>query len=195
MHATLADILTDLVQNSVESGADRIDITLYDGTGEIRFSVADNGRGMDRVALERAEDPFWTDGVKHPGRRVGLGIPLLRQTAEQAGGRVEIDSAPGRGTRVDASFPANHLDRPPLGDPVLLWLQCLIFDGAYGMTIRRVRQSPEGREVSYTLDRAELAEVLGGLEDAFALGALREYLVSQEEYLDEVPAEGEIVTG
>lgn len=185
MHASLADVLTDLVQNSVEAGAQNIAVTFNEGHDEIRFKVEDDGKGMDKGTLERAEDPFWTDGIKHPGRRIGLGIPFLRQMAEQTGGRVEIDSVPGKGTTVEAVFPAFHLDLPPVGDTVLLWVQCLTFGGNYNITVRHIRRDPAGRERLYDIDRVELSAALGGLEDAGALGLLREYLISLEESLNE----------
>jgi hypothetical protein len=185
MHASLADVLTDLVQNSVEAGAVNIGIIFDEGFDVIRFLVKDDGKGMDKGTLERAEDPFWTDGIKHPGRRVGLGIPFLRQMAEITGGRIEIDSTPGKGTAVDAEFPADHLDLPPVGDLALLWTQCLTFSGDYNMNIRRLRRDSSGRERLYEVNRAEVSEVLGGLEDAGALGLLREYISSLEESLTE----------
>ncbi len=185
MHASLADVLTDLVQNSVEAGAENIAVTLDEGPDEIRFMVEDDGKGMDRGTLEKAEDPFWTDGIKHPGRRVGLGIPFLRQMAEQTGGRVDIDSVPGKGTTVEAVLPASHLDLPPLGDTVLLWMQCLTFGGDYNIGIRRIRRGSGSPEGLYEIDRAELSDALGNLEDAGALGLLRDYLNSLEESLNE----------
>ena len=184
MHASLADILTDLAQNSVEAGADRIELGFDEEPDIIRIRVRDNGRGMDEATLARAADPFWTDGVKHPGRRMGLGIPFLRQTAEACGGEAIITSAPGKGTTVTGVFP-DHLDRPPIGDLVLLWLQCLTFDADYGMCINRSRQTAGGRRTAFEIERAEVADALGGLEDAGALGLLREYLTSLEESLDE----------
>ena len=184
MHASLADILADLVQNSVEAGAGFIEVVLEESPERICFEINDNGKGMDQATLEKASDPFWTDGIKHPGRKVGLGIPFLLQTAQQCGGRADIQSAPGKGTTVKADFPARHLDLPPLGDLILLWVQCLSMDGAYQMNIRRVRRTSDGTESSYVVDRAELSDVLGGLDDAGALGLLRDYLTSLEAALE-----------
>jgi hypothetical protein len=39
---------------------------------------------MTAEELQRALDPFHTDGIKHPHRKVGLGLPFLVQTAEHA---------------------------------------------------------------------------------------------------------------
>jgi len=181
MHASLADVLTDLVQNSVEADSDRVTVVLDEGDDVIRISVEDNGPGMDEATLAKAEDPFWSDGVKHPGRRVGLGLPFLKQTAQQCGGRAELVSRPGLGTRVEGSFPADHWDRPPLGDVVLLWVQCLTLDGAKTMSIRRIRRWNDGRVRSYEIERDEVSEALGGLDDAGALGLLRDYVRSLED--------------
>ncbi len=181
MHASLADMLTDVVQNSVEAAAEHISIEYEESDREIRFSVKDNGRGMSRETLERALDPFWSDGEKHPGRRVGLGIPFLRQTAQQCGGTVDIESEPQKGTVVRGVFPADNLDLPPRGNLVLLWLQCLTFEGTYGMTIRRVFRDSSGKEDGYEIDRDEMSRVLDGLESVGSRGLLKEYIESQED--------------
>jgi hypothetical protein len=44
-----------------------------------------------------------------------MGIALLAGAAEQAGGRVDISSTPGAGTRINAEFQLSHIDRAPLG--------------------------------------------------------------------------------
>ncbi len=45
-----------------------------------------------------------------------MGLPLLREAARTAGGDLRIESSPGKGTRVRASFRHGHIDRAPLGD-------------------------------------------------------------------------------
>jgi hypothetical protein len=100
-------LAADIAQNSAESGASLIGLeireTLLPGTpakGEFRFIAVDNGRGMSGAGLDRAMDPFVTDGVKHPGRKVGLGLPFLIQTAVQSGGGWRIGSATAGGERT-----------------------------------------------------------------------------------------------
>ena len=51
-------------------------------------------------------------------------VPLLAQAAEEAGGSLEVRSAPGQGTRVIATFGLSHIDRKPLGD-IEQTLRCL----------------------------------------------------------------------
>ena len=92
MHFTLADLITDITQNACESGASLIELEIRETGSEFRFVVKDNGKGMTKEELGRALDPFVTDGVKHPHRKVGLGLPFLMQTAEQSGGGWDVQS-------------------------------------------------------------------------------------------------------
>jgi len=105
----------DMVENSIAAGARRVEIRIWENQGEDRLSImiADDGRGMSPEMLQAATDPFFTSRRE---RRVGLGLPLLEQAARAAGGYLEIQSAPGTGTRVMAVFGLSHLDRQPLGD-------------------------------------------------------------------------------
>ena len=111
----LALHILDLAQNSIEAGANAIDIDLLEDMAADRLiiEVRDNGRGMDAETLSRVTDPFYTTRTT---RRVGMGLPLLSQAARAAGGDVEIDSRPGVGSRVRAVFQYRHIDRAPIGD-------------------------------------------------------------------------------
>ncbi len=106
--------LVDLVQNSVAAGADTIRLTIVESQKEntLALEVADNGRGMDMATLDKVQDPFFTTkGFK----KVGLGIPLLKATAQACRGDFSIRSDLGRGTEVNARMEKEHLDCPPLG--------------------------------------------------------------------------------
>ena len=107
--------IMDIVQNSIRAGAGEIRITLIESIADdtLTLTVTDDGRGMDAEACKRATDPFFTSRTT---RKVGLGLPLLQMNAGLSGGGVTIDSAPGRGTTVTATFGYSHVDRPPLGD-------------------------------------------------------------------------------
>ncbi len=111
----LALHILDIAQNSLEAGAGIIEIEIVEDLAEdaMVLSVRDNGRGMDEDALAKATDPFFTTRTT---RRIGMGLPLLSAAAKAAGGTFSIDSKPGHGTAIRASFRHRHLDRAPLGD-------------------------------------------------------------------------------
>ena len=182
MHATVCDYIADLVQNSVEAGATRIGLKLETGPAQVLVTVADNGCGMDAAQLQRAEDPFFSAPGKHDSRRVGLGLPLLRQAADTTGGTLQILSAPGEGTTVSFSFDTQHVDTPPLGDLTGTLLTLLALPGNYDRTVQRCAVTGQ-----YVVARHELLETLGDLENAMNLALAREYLASQEMELEPRP--------
>ena len=69
----------------------------------LAVSVSDTGTGMAPEVLARAFEPFFT--TKEIGKGSGLGLAQVYGFASQAGGAVEIDSAPGRGTTVTLLLP------------------------------------------------------------------------------------------
>jgi anti-sigma regulatory factor (Ser/Thr protein kinase) len=111
----LALHILDLLQNSVEAGASRVGVDIIEDatTDQMVVEVRDDGKGMAPELVERVLDPFVTT---RRTRRVGLGLPLLAASARQAGGEVRVESSPGAGTRIVASFGLSHVDRAPLGD-------------------------------------------------------------------------------
>lgn len=111
---------------------------------------------------------------------MGLGLPFLAQGVEQAGGRLEVETERGRGTKVSFSFPSGALDAPPAGDLPSLFLSLACLPGGHDMRIRRRRRAPAA-PLEYDLVRSEIAEALGGLERADSLALLRLFLRSQEE--------------
>lgn len=106
--------ILDIAENSIRADAKKIEISITkDAENDLlRIKVIDDGRGMDDGTLAKIRDPFFT--TKH--KKTGLGIPLLSQTAEQTGGKLVIDSAPGKGTRVTVTFGWSHVDRPAIGN-------------------------------------------------------------------------------
>ncbi len=97
----LHGLLRNAQQASPEGGAPRLRVR--DLEDLIAFDVSDDGPGMSAEVRARAGEPFFT--TKGPGTGMGLGLFLARTTAEQLGGRVEIESAPGHGTRVSLVLP------------------------------------------------------------------------------------------
>ncbi len=168
----------------MEARSSTIRLYLEETGDRLTVRLEDNGVGMDAETVRRAQDPFYTDGVKHPGRAVGLGIPFLRQLADATGGRFSLESAPGVGTTVELVVPREHLDLPPTGDLPTVLQQALCYAGDYEMVIQRRRDT-----AGYQVSRRELVEVLGDLETVGSQALLREYIAAQEESLDDTEAE------
>lgn len=65
----------------------------------IRLSLADTGIGMDEETRSRAVEPFYS--TKGVGKGTGLGLSMVHGLAAQLGGGLHIESALGKGTRID----------------------------------------------------------------------------------------------
>ncbi len=78
------------------------------------LEVSDNGCGMDREVLERIFEPFFTTKVRERG--TGLGLAIVYGIVQKAGGGIEVESEPGRGSRFRICLPAT--DEPLGATPV-----------------------------------------------------------------------------
>lgn len=127
--------ILDVLQNSKEAGATKILLSVLEDQPQdvLKFTVVDNGRGMDRELLKEVFSPFATTRTT---RKVGLGLSMLKATAEASGGFVSLDSRPGKGTRLTAVFRYSHLDRPPMGN--LAGSICVFLAGARDLHLKYI---------------------------------------------------------
>ena len=111
---TLADHILDIAENSIRAGATLIEISVEEDSMNdlLTLEIKDDGHGMNPDILKRVLDPFYTTKTV---RRVGLGLPLLKDAAQRSGGTFRIESQENSGTIVRATFGLHHLDRQPLG--------------------------------------------------------------------------------
>ena len=181
MHATLADVIADTAQNSIEAGARNVSLEIVEDGVTIAVRIKDDGKGMDEATQARAFNPFYTEPGKHDKRKVGLGLPILKQICESTDGAVSLKSEKGVGTELSYSFSARHIDLPPMGDLVEAVLMLFNYPGDFDLTFTHKKGAEE-----YTISRSELADAVGGLESVDGLSLAREFLASQEESL--VPA-------
>ncbi|MBQ8604238.1 MAG: ATP-binding protein [Oscillospiraceae bacterium] len=164
--------ILDIAQNSVVAGASLIEISLdvYDGGRMMALTITDNGKGMDRETLASVENPFFTSRTT---RKVGLGIPLFKQAAEQTGGHFTITSQVGVGTSVKAVFDTASIDFTPLGevwDTVAILIQMNeAIDFVY--TVR-------GEDGEFVCDTRQLKEVMEGmpLSDLSVVQWIKEFI-------------------
>ena len=107
--------IIDILQNSTRAKATKIelDVEKNAATDQLVLRFKDNGCGMDETMVKKVTEPFFTTRTT---RKVGLGLPLLKQNAELTGGTFNITSEVGKGTEVTATFGLTHIDRKPMGD-------------------------------------------------------------------------------
>lgn len=150
--------ILDLVQNSVRAGANVVTIRIaYDPEkDELLLELIDDGCGMDEALLERVTSPFATTRTT---RKVGLGIPMLKQLTQLCEGSFSIKSEVGKGTTLTATFRMSSIDLPPLGD----------LPGTMRSLILGAPDKPEfvleytKGGGSFTFDTRQIRETLGGL--------------------------------
>jgi len=150
--------ILDITENSVKAKATLTEIIIEENENTLTITIKDNGTGMSEETLMAVTNPFYTTRTT---RSVGLGIPLLIQSAEQTGGYVTITSRHAdkhpddHGTTVVAHYFKNHIDFTPLGD-VISTVVTLI-QGHPDTDFLFIHRTVNG-EVS--LDTRELREVL-----------------------------------
>lgn len=112
---SLHSVVENLVFNAsdalveVDGGRERhITVTTDHADGVTRIAVSDNGVGIAPENLARIFEPFFST---KPQTGTGLGLALVKKVVSLAGGKIEVESRVGEGTRVALLFPE------PGGDP------------------------------------------------------------------------------
>ena len=103
-------VLRELLNNALQANPDsavQVTAQVEPGGEHVIVRVSDDGEGMDPYTLEHAPDPFFS--AKTAGRRVGMGLPRVRQWLSGHGGRLELRSQRGEGTTATFTLP---LDSP-----------------------------------------------------------------------------------
>ncbi len=110
----LRQILFNLLSNAVGFSPQGETITLAAERrgGAVVFSVTDHGPGIPAEMKDKVFDWFESHSLGSGHRGTGLGLSLVRSFVELHGGRVEIDSAVGRGTTVVCTFPVEQAAEP-----------------------------------------------------------------------------------
>jgi signal transduction histidine kinase len=110
--------LLNLVSNALDATPPRGTVTLSaapadrDGKSGVDLTITDTGAGIPEAVLPRIFDPFFT--TKPVGQGTGIGLALTRQAVEGHGGRIEVETAEGRGTTMRLWLPtggAGAVDR------------------------------------------------------------------------------------
>ncbi|MCQ2283607.1 MAG: ATP-binding protein [Bacteroidales bacterium] len=163
--------IMDILQNSTRAKATEITLEVLEDSAKDTLTLIfkDNGCGMDEEMVQKVINPFFTTRTT---RKVGLGLPLLKQNTEMTGGSMVIDSKVGVGTTVTAVFGLTHLDTPPMGDLA----GTVILTVSANPDIRFLFHFKRDEEVDYWLDTNEIYEILDGLSinDPDVIASLKE---------------------
>jgi anti-sigma regulatory factor (Ser/Thr protein kinase) len=177
----LALHILDIAQNSIAAGATLTEVAIDENLpgNQIGITIRDNGKGIPPEMLAQVTDPYVTSRTT---RKVGMGLPLFRQNAEQSGGWLKVESEIGKGTEVKATFMANHIDLQPWGD--ISGVIILLITANPQLDFLYIHRSKTGE---YTFDTREIKTELDGvsIDEPEVRKFLKEMLI---ENLEEINA-------
>jgi signal transduction histidine kinase len=109
----LRQLLLNLVRNAREAmpGGGHLRVATRGGEGAVEIQVKDSGPGIPSERLQRIFDPFFT--TKERG--TGLGLAMAQEVAQEHGGQLTCESAPGAGTVFTLRLPSAPLEQAELG--------------------------------------------------------------------------------
>ena len=105
----LRQILVNLITNAVDAvreNGGHIRVTSTARDGGVAIAVADDGVGIAPEDAARIFEPFYT--TKGRGKGTGLGLAICRELATALGGRITVESAPGRGSTFTVTLPRSE---------------------------------------------------------------------------------------
>jgi len=96
------NLITNAVQ-AMENGKGTITLATRSDGGGVAVEVTDNGKGIAPEVLPKIFDPFFS--TKEIGKGTGLGLSISYKIVQQHGGRIDVESQPGAGTKFTVWFP------------------------------------------------------------------------------------------
>jgi signal transduction histidine kinase len=105
-HLMMVHVFDNLVDNAAKYAASGrfLSVRATPRDRDVIVEIADKGEGMAADDVPRVFEKFYRrKGTQKRG--AGLGLAIVRRVVEDHGGRVEIDSSPGHGTRVSVILP------------------------------------------------------------------------------------------
>jgi signal transduction histidine kinase len=103
------NLVTNAAQATPDQGGTITVRTAMHGPDHVMVEVSDNGHGIPEDMLPKIFDPFFT--TKQVGKGTGLGLSIVYKIVESHGGRIEVDSKQGVGTRFRVILPAKPATR------------------------------------------------------------------------------------
>jgi signal transduction histidine kinase len=112
----LSQVFVNVIANAIDASSKRAPVSISTevlnasaATGDengaakkyARVVIADQGDGMEKTTMDRIFEPFFSTRK----RGTGLGLAIVKQIVEQHGGRISVESEPGKGTRFIIDLP------------------------------------------------------------------------------------------
>ncbi|NIJ42007.1 two-component system cell cycle sensor histidine kinase PleC [Parvibaculum indicum] len=118
---TLRQIWINILTNAIKFSPTHSTVHLYahiDEAGDLHFGVQDEGPGIPEGEIDKVLEAFTqgASGIAQPGTGSGLGLAIVRGLMEAHGGRFDLISRPGEGTRANCVLPAWRLGAVDPGD-------------------------------------------------------------------------------
>jgi signal transduction histidine kinase len=103
MNQVFLNLLTNAAQATAEEGGVITVRTYQPDPGRVAIEIADNGHGIPEDVLPKIFDPFFT--TKEVGKGTGLGLSITYKIVESHGGRIDVASKVGTGTKFTVTLP------------------------------------------------------------------------------------------
>lgn len=105
--------LLDILENSAKAGATVVSVDFSIAENMLTMEIEDNGPGFPKEVIDDPVNPYSTTRKE---RKVGLGLSLLNEAAEQTGGTLFLGKSKLGGVMLKCAFNLAHTDCKPLGD-------------------------------------------------------------------------------
>lgn len=101
----MSQVLVNLITNAVHAteGKGKITVSTKHNGENVLLTVKDNGSGMTTAVRKRIFEPFFT--TKPLGQGTGLGLSVVQGIIDSHGGRIQVSSTKGKGSRFEISLP------------------------------------------------------------------------------------------
>jgi signal transduction histidine kinase len=111
----IASVLINLLSNAMKFSAKEKEVTvkLFSNSGNIVLQVADKGIGISEKEIPKIFERFYQSGNKiaSEARGSGLGLTLVKNIVEAHGGRIEVESEPGKGSTFSVILPIKEIEK------------------------------------------------------------------------------------
>jgi PAS domain S-box-containing protein len=109
----LKQVIYNLVRNAIQASpaGHRVEVSLVEETSRFRIDVTDEGMGISDKDMPSIFEPFYSTKGNDSGGGMGLGLSVSQAIIESLGGRIEVKTSPGRGSRFSAVIPKRIDDR------------------------------------------------------------------------------------